>query len=343
MCLMLVIIFSTSVLAANKAVVIPLGTSATGNAKQAEVVAGKTFSNTKRKGLTGTLVLPPTMQTFTNDYGMKFNLIPSGTFVMGSPDGSGGIPSEPGRFGDEVQHEVTLSRPFYMQHTEVTQQKWREVVLAAETGGYLAVGALDENPSVIDFCGDHCPVENVSWEDVQEWIGALNQLEGRTGCNEIPNKCYRLPTEAEWEYAARADSATAFANGAITVRGAGFDPNLHAMGWYIYNDVIYDDNGKIKGYPSGTKPVARKQSNTWGLYDMHGNVWEWCQDWYGGYGSDPVTDPQGPDSGTLRVLRGGSFNFAVQECRSANRRFSIPDQKAANVGFRLVRSVANVP
>jgi formylglycine-generating enzyme required for sulfatase activity len=340
---LLVIFFSSSVLAADKVVVIPLFDSPSGNAKPSDVVAGKTFSNAEDTGLIGTLILPPTMQTYTNDFGMKFNLIPAGNFIMGSPDGSGGKPEEPGRFSDEIQHEVTISRPFYLQHTEVTQQQWRIVVRAAEAADYLAVGALDENPSPFPTCGAQCPVENVTWSEIHDWIAAINQLEDRTGCNEIPNNCYRLPSEAEWEYAARANSTTAFANGPITETGEGFDPNLHAMGWYAFNNSGFDANQFFKGYPSGPKPVARKQPNAWGLYDMHGNVWEWCQDWYGLYDNVPVTDPQGADSGDDRVVRGGGWYGDAFNCRSAYRYFYSPGLRSLDIGFRLARSVALNP
>ena len=299
--LFLVITFSSSVYAADKVVVVPLFDSAT-------------------------------EQTDTNGYGMKFNLISAGTFTMGSPV------SEPGRESNEIQHEVTLSRSFYLQVAEVTQQQWREVVLAAEAAGHLTVDELDENPSGFSACGDQCPVERVSWTDVQDWIAALNQLEDRTGCNASPNSCYRLPTEAEWEYAARAGSTKAFANGAITETGSNFDPNLDAMGWYGYNNVVYNAIGDAIGYPYGPKPVTRQQANAWGLYDMHGNVYEWCQDWYGPYESGPVTDPQGPENGTLRVIRGGSWCDFARHCRSAIRFGYSPDHRG--VGFRLAGFVA---
>lgn len=164
---------------------------------------------------------------------MTFNRIPTGTFMMGSPE------DEPMRDSDETQHQVTLTNSYYMQTTEVTQGQWKAV--------------MGSNPSWFSDCGDDCPVEEVSWDDVQEFITELNKLGQGT---------YRLPTEAEWESAARAGSMTAFANGDITETGSGYDPNLDAMGWYSCNS------------DSKTHPVAQKQPNAWGLYDMHGNVWE---------------------------------------------------------------------
>jgi len=238
---------------------------------------------------------PAWNESFTNSLGMTFKLIPAGTFTMGSPT------NELGRNYDETQHQVTLTQFYYMQTTEVTQGQWRAV-----TGS---------NPSYFSSCGDDCPVEQVSWDDVQSFISALNNLGQGT---------YRLPTEAEWEYAARAGSTTAFANGGITELYCGYDPNLDAMGWYCYNASFT------------THPVGLKQPNDWGLYDMHGNVWEWCQDLYGDYPSSAVTDPTGPSSGSDRVLRGGGWYFYAGDCRSANRGSSDPSDRNGYDGFRLV-------
>ena len=230
--------------------------------------------------------------------GAKFIFIPPGNFMMGSPS------NESGRTDDESQHRVTLTQGFYMQTTEVTQGQWQEV--------------MGSNPSHFNNCGDNCPVEQVSWNDVQEFIRKLNQREG--------GNRYRLPTEAEWEYAARAGSTTAFANGGISELECGYDASLNAMGWYCGNA-----DGK-------THPVARKQPNTWGLYDMHGNVWEWCQDWYGNYPSGSVTDPQGSSSGSFRVLRGGGWNDGAWSCRSAGRGGRGPGRRSGALGFRLAFS-----
>ncbi|MDY6838653.1 MAG: formylglycine-generating enzyme family protein [Thermodesulfobacteriota bacterium] len=235
---------------------------------------------------------------FTNSMGMTFVSIPPGTFVMGSPE------DETGRHDDEHQCVVTLTKGFYCQTTEVTQGQWFEV--------------MGNNPSHFQDCGDNCPVEFVSWNDCQEFIKQLNGLEGG-------NK-YRLPTEAEWEYACRAGSQRAFAFGNIMETGCGHDPHLDAVGWYCGN--------------SGKKPhpVARKRPNAFGLYDMHGNMWEWCQDWYDSYPSGPVTDPRGPPSGSGRVLRGGGWHEDAEDCRSAIRVGRFPESKAGTLGFRLVRT-----
>jgi formylglycine-generating enzyme required for sulfatase activity len=232
------------------------------------------------------------------DLGMTFVLIPAGAFTMGSPS------DELGRDSDEgPQHQVTLSKSFYMQTTEVTQAQWEAV--------------MGINPSHFKDCPT-CPVDTVSWYDVQEFIVKMNQRGQGT---------YSLPTEAQWEYAARAGSTTAFYNGGITEAGAGYDPNLDKIGWYCYNSS------------DKTHPVAQKTPNAWGLYDMSGNIYEWCQDWYSGsyYSSSPSTDPPGPSSGSRRVLRGGDWDFFASYCRSADRNNGPPDARAYFTGFRLLR------
>ena len=232
----------------------------------------------------------------TNSIAMTFYSIRPGTFKMGSPTG------EPGRYSGETQHRVTLSQFFYMQTTEVTQGQWEKV--------------MGNNPSQLSSCGDGCPVETVSWDDAHDFIKKLNDMENTDK--------YRLPTEAEWEYAARAGSKTAFANGKIT-KPYGDAPNLDKMGWYFENSN------------NTTHPVALKQPNAWGLYDMHGNVLEWCQDWYGPYSSGAVTDPTGPSSGSYRMGRGGCWDDVAMMCRSANRDPGIPGSRSRLLGFRLAR------
>ena len=245
---------------------------------------------------------------------MTFNLIPAGTFTMGSPS------SELGRYDRETQHQVTLTQSYYMQTTEVTQGQWRAV--------------MGSNPSYFSNCGDNCPVEQVSWNDIQSFLTAMNQRGEGT---------YRLPTEAEWEYAARAGSTSAFANGGISVTLCNFDPNLDAMGWYCGNsDVTYAGCYDCSYYSSpgptcaGSHPVGGKQPNTWGLYDMHGNVYEWCQDWYGDYPTSAVTDPTGASSGSYRVLRGGCWANDAKSSRSAQRSCNDSGRRANQYGFRLV-------
>ena len=237
--------------------------------------------------------------SFINSLGMKFVLIPAGAFVMGSPS------SELGRFDNEIQHQVTISRPFYIQTTEVTQGQWKAIM------GY--------NPSYFKDCGDDCPVEYMTWDELQSFIRRLNAKEGT-------NK-YRLPTEAEWEYACRAGSRTALANGGIIEEFCGHDPNLDAMGWYCGNSG------------DRTHRVAQKQPNAWGLYDMHGNVYEWCQDWFDeDYPTGSVIDPAGPPSGSWRVERGGHWGASACLCRSAYRHWMDPEVSANGLGFRLART-----
>jgi formylglycine-generating enzyme required for sulfatase activity len=231
----------------------------------------------------------PLEETITNFLGMKFVLISPGTFMMGSPA------NEKDRDIDEVHHQVTLTKGFYLQTTEVTQEQWRRL--------------MGSNPSHFKDCGGDCPVEMVSWDDAQEFIKKLNKI-GKT-------YKYRLPTEAEWEYACRAGSTTAFANGD--------EKDLTTIGWYRSN--------------SGEKPhrVAQKDPNAWGLYDMHGNVWEWCQDWFGDAQAESVTDPVGPTSGSKRVVRGGSWGEDARFCRSAFRFNKTPTVRWDVVGFRVIK------
>ncbi len=224
-------------------------------------------------------------ETFTNSLGMKFKYITPGSFAMGSPT------SETYRQGDERQHQVTLTRGFYIQTTEVTQGQWKAVM-----GG--------SNPSYFTACGDNCPVEMVSWDEIQTFVAKMNQRGEGT---------YRLPTEAEWEYAARAGTTTAFFNGANTEPECGYDPNAAAIGWYCYNSG------------DTTHPVAQKTPNPWGLYDMSGNVWEACQDHYGEYPAAPVTDPTGPAAGEYRVFRGGCW-FHSASCGRSARRWNITQE-----------------
>jgi formylglycine-generating enzyme required for sulfatase activity len=231
----------------------------------------------------------------TNSLGMEFVLINPGKFMMGSPE------DELGRYTGERLHPVNLTKPFYMQTTEVTQTQWKAV--------------MNNNPSSHKRCGDNCPVEQVSWKDVQKFIQMLNQKEG------LDN--YRLPTEAEWEYACRAGSTTAFFNGRITKLQCERDENLDSIGWYCGNS-----NNTIQ-------PVAKKRPNAWGLYDMSGNVQEWCQDWFGPYPYDEVTNPKGRPSGSYRVMRGGVWYSPARDCRSASRFGSPPHYRFRHIGFRL--------
>jgi formylglycine-generating enzyme required for sulfatase activity len=235
---------------------------------------------------------------WTNSIGMAFVQIPSGTFIMGSPM------SEFLRESDETQHQVTLTKSFYLQTTEVTQGQWKIV--------------MGNNPSYFNECGDECPVENVSWDDCQAFISQLNLREGTTK--------YRLPTEAEWEYACRSETTTPFDTGnCLSSNQANYDGN------YPYTDC------PLGTFRNETVPVKSFSPNAWGIYDIHGNVWEWCQDWYGIYPSSSVTDPAGPSSGSWRVIRGGSLGNGAGECRSAYRYRDAPDFRYFCFGFRVAR------
>ncbi|MCX5831706.1 MAG: SUMF1/EgtB/PvdO family nonheme iron enzyme [Deltaproteobacteria bacterium] len=245
---------------------------------------------------------PPSAEarTFTSPtLGATFALIPAGTFTMGSPAG------EPGRYDNETQHQVTISRPFYLQTTEVTQGQWQQV--------------MGNNPSYFKKCGADCPVEKVSWNDVQEFIRKLNSMEGTDK--------YRLPTEAQWEYAARAGTQTPFSTGVCLATGeANYNGN-------------YPLEGCTKGeYRQKTMRGGSFAPNAWGLYDMHGNVLEWVHDWYGNYPSGSVTDPEGPSSGSGRVGRGGSWFYSARNIRSAYRDRDFPGYSYSFLGFRLLRT-----
>ena len=272
-------------------------------------------ANVKLKAFSSSQPSASQGENISNSIGMEFVYIEPGSFVMGSPS------DELGSFTIEKQHQVTLTKGFYMQTTEVTQGQWKAV--------------MGSNPSYFKNCGDDCPVEKVSWNIVQQFIRKLNQREGEN--------LYRLPTEAEWEFAARAGSTTALANGDISKEGCDYDSNLDAIGWYCYNSAIsysdcYELRPKGGAKCSGAHRVAQKQSNAWGLYDMHGNVWEWCQDWYGDYPSISVTNPSGPLDGSGRVLRGGSWGSNAMDCRSANRYRTDPGGWSQFIGFRLLRN-----
>jgi len=235
-------------------------------------------------------------ETFTNSIGMSFVLIPPGSFIMGSPY------CEIGRFEDEIQHAVTITQPYYLQTTEVTQGQWKSI--------------MENNPSHFSHCGDNCPVENISWDDVQLFIQKLNLKEGTTK--------YALPTEAQWEYAARAGTTTSLPNGNLTQIDCGMDINLNAIGWYCGNaDKPYQ--------------VAQKQHNAWSLYDMHANVFEWCQDFYRPYVSNSETNNVDSPKDTNRILRGGSWYSGAKFCRSACRYSAGPDMRHKNVGFRVMK------
>jgi len=213
------------------------------------------------------------------------------TFVMGSPE------SEDGRQSDEVIHTVTLTQGFWMSDHETTQAEYQLV--------------MGSNPSLRKR--ESLPVETVSWNDAVSYCVNLTWRERAAG-RITAQKEYRLPTEAEWEYAARAGT-----------RGVRYG-ELDAIAWYGGNSG------------NQTQPVKQKTANVWGLYDMTGNVWEWCSDWYGDYPTGSVTDPTGSSSGVLRVHRGGGWCYDARSARSAFRDRLVSGYRRSNLGFRPVLS-----
>ena len=217
--------------------------------------------------------------------GMEFVWVPPGEFRMGSTSAGAGRNERP-------LTQVRISEGFWLGKYEVTQVEWEAV--------------MGSDPSRFGNCGGDCPVERVSWEDVQGFLGRLNAREGR--------EVYRLPREAEWEYAARAGTT------------GDWYGDLSAIAWYTGNS-----EGR-------THPVGLKLPNGWGLYDMLGNVWEWVGDWYGGYPGGRVTDPGGPGSGSNRVHRGGSWSSSEGYARASDRNYSDPGSRFLYLGFRLLRT-----
>ncbi len=288
-------------------------------------VSGATTASSAQKRAVAQTSLPLEVKSRKTD--IAFRLVPAGTFTMGSPD------SEPGRYSYEgPQHSVTISKPFYCGKFEVTQAQWKQV--------------MGTSPAHFKNAGANAPVESVSWDDCQTFLKKLCDLEG------VPQGTYRLLTEAQWEYACRAGTKTALYNGRLTLAGTCNGPELDSIAWYGGNSGVsyeggYDSSGwSEKQYnhtKAGTHPVGRKNANAWGMYDMIGNVYEWCSDWYGDYPAGSVTDPTGVASGSIRVSRGGSWRSFARSCRSANRLRYTPGYRLDSVGFRLLRTAPNLP
>ena len=225
-----------------------------------------------------------------NSIGIRMKLIPAGTFTMGDAKGE----------DNEAPHEVTLTQPFYLGVTEVTNAQWQAVM-----------GSVPSEWKDADR-----PVETVSWEDAVSFCAKLSAMPDERAAG----RKYRLPTESEWEYACRAGPTSSYSFGDD-------DSLLGDFAWFSSNSNRQ------------THPVGRKRPNAWGLYDMHGNVWELCSDWYSDeYPRGAATDPQGPTSGSLRVSRGGSWLSTAGDCRSALRRRCPPSIRDFNLGFRLALS-----
>ena len=243
----------------------------------------------------------------TNSIGMKLAWIPPGEFVMGSPA------DEEGRYHEEEQHRVRITRPFHLGIYEVTKGEWSSVMGTTPWQGKSYVKE-----------GDRYPATHVSWEDATEYCRKLTERERGAGRLQA-RESYRLPTEAEWEYACRAGSRTSYHFG----DGEG---SLGEYAWYEKN--AWDIDEKY------AHAVGQKRANAWGLFDMHGNVWEWCSDWYGNdyYGKSLGADPQGAAQGSFRVLRGGGWRIVASFCRSASRFKFDPADRYGFQGFRVARS-----
>jgi formylglycine-generating enzyme len=240
----------------------------------------------------------------TNGVEMTFVLISPGEFMMGSPNSD-----TQARFDEEPQHRIRITRPFYLQTTEVTQGQWETVMGTTPWRGQQCVKE-----------GSDYAACYVSWNDAQEFCLALSKKDGKT---------YRLPTEAEWEYACRGGTTTVYH----------FGSDVSDLGEYAWwGGMVGNGNCKSEQY---AHQVRRKKPNAFGLHDMHGNVFEWCQDCYGGdyYASPPAADPVGPTFGSSRVLRGGSWYYDAEPCRSANRSELSPDYRSCYIGFRVVREL----
>jgi formylglycine-generating enzyme required for sulfatase activity len=254
---------------------------------------------------------------------IKIVEIPAGNFQMGSPL------EEPERRQGEIQHAVTISRRFFISATEITQGQWTSV--------------MGINPSEYRECGENCPVDRVSWNDAVEFCNRLSDREGLSRCYSGTAKSivwdrscagYRLPTEAEWEYAARAGTTTHFNTGDCL-------PEDQAN--YLASFPAAHCPKGNRERPDGPVPVASYPPNAWGLFDMHGNVEEWVWDWWGKYPSGATTDPTGPPNGRLggglKGIRGGSDETGADHCRSANRYGNAPETRRSDLGFRIVKSV----
>ncbi len=274
---------------------------------------------------------------------MTFCLVPRGSFEMGSPK------DEIGRDTRETLHRVQLTRNFYLKALPVTQREWKAV--------------MGLNPSHFKNAGPEAPVESVTWYDAVEFCNKLSDLEGLTQTYKIKDVerdnigqiksatvlanfkrlGYRLPTEAEWEHACRGETTTPIYTGELTIEHGGGCPELDQIGWYAENCAVdYEGasewvnitQGVIK---AGTHPVAQKQPSPFGLYDVLGNVWEWCWDRYEPYEGGMVTDPVGSLRGPKRVMRGGAWSTVAKYCRAAKRVKVKPSKRAPILGLRIVR------
>jgi formylglycine-generating enzyme required for sulfatase activity len=256
-------------------------------------------------------------KVLTNSIDMKLVLIPKGTFMMGSP------PDEKGSEDNERRHEVTISRDYYLGMHEVTQVQYKQI-MGKNPSGFQGDRVAERHPEtgrlVTEVNSANHPVEQVSWSDAVEFCQRLSALPEEKKAWRV----YRLPMEAEWEYACRAGSQMAYSFGSD-------EKSLVNFGWY-------DSNSK-----GITHAVGLKKANAWGLYDMHGNVFEWCADWYGVYPKGSATDPRGPEDGSIRVYRGGGWISDVVRCRSAFRSGDGPSYRYGYLGFRVAMTSSGIP
>jgi formylglycine-generating enzyme required for sulfatase activity len=254
----------------------------------------------------GCRVLAQSPKEITNSVGMKLVLIPKGSFKMGLSEYMEVLAR------GELQHEVTISKDYYLGVTEVTQGQY-EKVIGTNPSYFQKQVTSEEDRSLY-------PVEQVSWADAVEFCKTLSELPEEKKAGRV----YRLPTEAQWEYACRAGSKSAYSFGESS-------KSLGDYAWFYENS-----NGQ-------THPVGEKKANAWGLYDMQGNVWEWCSDWYGQYPKGAVSDPVGPREGSFRVIRGGSYFSEAANCRSANHNRHDPSDRFHYYGFRVALSPSGIP
>jgi len=234
---------------------------------------------------------------------MKFVLLPGGSFYMGNPS------ANPDSLNSEIRHLVTLTKDFWIASTEVTREEWQKVMGDEELHPGKPSPFTNDNP--------HYPVVCKSYYDVQNFLRRLGKLS--------PGNRFRLPTEAEWEYACRAGTSTNFSTGThISDSFGNFNAKIPSA---------FAATGRYIGHPT---PVGSYPPNPWGLYDMHGNVWEWVDDWFAPYSPNKTINPQGPPEGTLKLIRGGSWYFGADNARSCSRRTHEPGDWGYSIGFRIV-------
>jgi len=273
----------------------------------------------------------PSAAVLVNSIGMRFVAIAPGKFLMGSKN-------EFGRWAYEHQHEVAITKGFLLGAYEVTQAEY-EKVIGKHPSAFAPGGAKAAKVEGIDTA--RCPVDSVTWPEAVEYCRRLGELDAEKAAG----RTYRLPAEAEWEYACRAGATTPFHYGeSLSSKQANFDGTTPYL---AREDVIQGVDPKTLAGPflQRTAPVGSYEPNAWGLYDMHGNVREWCADWFSPvyYKSSPIADPQGPEAGTKRVARGGGYYYFAAGCRAASRYETDPELRRDNYGLRVVCDVVAEP